>query len=1081
MSRWSVLSNLRGRLLLLMLCIIIPAFGILLYNTFETRNREIEQARTDVLTLSQLAATQQEQVVEGTRQVLLSLAQLPEVQRHNDQACSDRLQELNQQYQSYTGLGVADPDGNLWCSAIARGVGTNIANRASFQTVLATSDFAVGVYQIGAASGKPSISSCYPVLTATNQIQGVVCGGLDVNRLNDIVSQTQLPMGASLYLLDREGTVIVQSPAQDLVGQPFPVDSLRQTILTQPEGQLQLRDNDGVMRIYAYNPVSGTGDIGMHLVVGIPTEVAFGAINQRLLRDLLIMTVVSLVTLFFAWSFSSTLVVRPVRDLAEAADRLGRGDLTARPSLPASSSEIGKLSHSFDAMARALEERQAAQHKAEADLRAQREWLKITLSSIGDAVIATDVNGNITLMNPIAQTLTGWPEADAFGRPLKDVLNLVNAYTREPAKNPVDRVLREGVIVGLANHTKLIARDGTEFPIDDSAAPIKDEQGGLVGAVLIFRDITEREKAELELRLSRDQLSVILQGAADGIIVQDRTGALRYANDAAARFIGYPTAQDLMDAPRGELNRRFEIFDEAGHPFPLERLPGRLVLQGAAQASATLRYRQSDTGDERWSADQATAIFDANGQVELAINILHDITELKTTEQSQRVLAEAGRLLSSALDASTRLTSLVQMVVPALADWCAVDVLDGNESIRRVAVAHVDPEKVALARELQERYPVNIDSPTGVPNVLRTGQSEYYPTLSIETLLATTRDEEQRNLVRELKLRSVMVVPLLAHGRTLGALTFVWAESGKQYTLTDLALAEELGRRAGLALDNALLYEQTQNLNARLEQRIIERTVQLETANTQLTAEIAERRLANRNLEDSRAQLRELSAYLQAAREEERAHIAREIHDELGQVLTTLKMDLASMQRSIANGEAAPTEPLRERMKIMSQSIDSTVQMVRRLATELRPSILDDLGLAAAIEWQKGDFQSRTGIQCDLEINLDESSVGPQARIALFRIFQETLTNVARHANATLIKIRLEEGAEYLTLQVQDNGRGITADDIAKSRSFGVLGMRERVRLLNGDFDINGVPGQGTTVTVRLKREAKPDADVEIA
>ncbi len=716
----------------------------------------------------------------------------------------------------------------------------------------------------------------------------------------------------------------------------------------------------------------------------------------------------------------------------------------------------------------------ATRHRAEQALRQQREWLQTTLASIGDAVIATDVKGNVTLMNPVAQALTGWQQVEALGHPLTGVFQIINAKTRATVENPVVRVIREGTIVGLANHTRLIARDGREIPIDDSGAPIKDIAGNMLGVVLIFRDITERERSEEALRISHDQLAIVLQGAADGILAQDRTGHVRYANVAAAHLIGYPSAEALLEAPRSEILQKFEIYDEAGQPFPIDRLPGRLALQGAPQASATIRYRNIATGEEHWSADKATPVFDADGQVELVVNILHDITDLKRTELSQRLLAEVSRLLSASLDMASRLTDVARLAVPLLADWCAVDVIDKDETIQRVAVAHIDPAKVALAHELQRRYPVNIDAPRGIPRVLRTGESEFYPVISQAELEAAARNEEERQLIRDLRLSSVMIVPLMARGRTLGALSLVWAESGRHYSQADLALAEELGRRAGLAVDNARFYDESQQLNTELERRINERTAQLRASNTQLQNEAVERHQAQRQLEASQKQLRQLSAHLQAAREEERARIAREIHDELGQTLTALKIDLSGLRRSLDS----ETLLLQEKCVSMSELIDTTVQSVRRIATELRPGILDDLGLVAAIEWQLSEFQSRTGIECQLTSNLEESALGADGKTALFRIFQETLTNVARHANATSVVVNLEEGPDDVTLQVQDNGRGITESDIAKSRSFGLLGISERVHLLNGELSVHGVPGQGTTIVVHLSLGPAPTPDI---
>jgi GAF domain-containing protein len=183
---------------------------------------------------------------------------------------------------------------------------------------------------------------------------------------------------------------------------------------------------------------------------------------------------------------------------------------------------------------------------------------------------------------------------------------------------------------------------------------------------------------------------------------------------------------------------------------------------------------------------------------------------LKRGELSQRLLAQAGMALATPLDFDTRLSNVAQLVVPDLADWCAVDMLETDGTSRRLTVVHTDPAKVALAHELYQRYPPRPDEPGGLYAVLRSGQSLFYPDLSDSFLEATISDREQLAIAGQLQLRSVMIVPLAARDRTLGAITFAAAESGRRYTSLDLALAEELARRAGSALDNALLYAEAQ-------------------------------------------------------------------------------------------------------------------------------------------------------------------------------------------------------------------------------------------------------------------------------
>jgi signal transduction histidine kinase len=186
------------------------------------------------------------------------------------------------------------------------------------------------------------------------------------------------------------------------------------------------------------------------------------------------------------------------------------------------------------------------------------------------------------------------------------------------------------------------------------------------------------------------------------------------------------------------------------------------------------------------------------------------------------------------------------------------------------------------------------------------------------------------------------------------------------------------------------------------------------------------------------------------------------IHDELGQALTGLKMDVAWLQSHLD----PPQPALLAKTQAMSDLIDIIVQAVRRIATELRPGILD-LSLTATIEWQLQEFQTRSGIECQFISAADETTLDTDGATAVFRIFQETLTNVVRHAQATQVEVILEESAAFLTLQVRDNGRGISVSEIRSPKSIGLLGMQERARLRSGEVQFQGRPGEGTTVTVR--------------
>ncbi len=231
-----------------------------------------------------------------------------------------------------------------------------------------------------------------------------------------------------------------------------------------------------------------------------------------------------------------------------------------------------------------------------------------------------------------------------------------------------------------------------------------------------------------------------------------------------------------------------------------------------------------------------------------------------------------------------------------------------------------------------------------------------------------------------------------------------------------------------------------------------------------LVQDITSRKKAEEELKASREQLRSLFSYLENVREEERRRIAREIHDELAQTLTALKMDAFWLKTHLR----ADQKSLRETVDSMSGLIDETIHSVQRISAELRPRLLDDLGLVAAIEWQTQQFKIRTEIVCEVLIDADEVSPAEDVATHIFRILQEALTNVARHASATAVEVSFIQHDDELVLKIEDNGKGIAKHQILDSASIGLIGMRERVRILGGNVQILGVPGEGTTVTVKI-------------
>ena len=227
--------------------------------------------------------------------------------------------------------------------------------------------------------------------------------------------------------------------------------------------------------------------------------------------------------------------------------------------------------------------------------------------------------------------------------------------------------------------------------------------------------------------------------------------------------------------------------------------------------------------------------------------------------------------------------------------------------------------------------------------------------------------------------------------------------------------------------------------------------------------DITERKQAHVELAKRAAQMRALASHLETVREEERTRIAREIHDEFGQFLTVLKMDLAWVSRRLEIGDEK-----RERLNQAASLVDENVRRVQRLATELRPGLLDDLGLMSALDWLAQEFSKRTGLLCELNLPEHELNLNSSLNTTLFRIFQEALTNIARHAQASRVQVRLQERDQTLLLRIDDNGRGITEAELNDPHSLGLLGLHERVAQWKGDLSIRGEAGKGTTVIVQI-------------
>jgi PAS domain S-box-containing protein len=360
-------------------------------------------------------------------------------------------------------------------------------------------------------------------------------------------------------------------------------------------------------------------------------------------------------------------------------------------------------------------------------------------------------------------------------------------------------------------HTR---KDGTEVIVESRQVVTRDAQNQPIAILEINRDITERKQRERENQVrenqveeARLQLATLVESADIPIIGKTREGIVTSWNRAAERLYGY-SAEEAVGQP-------ITLIFPPDRQDEFPEIMQRITRGERVDLYETERVRKDDPILP--VSVTISPIHDSEDRIIGASTITHDITERKRIEAQEQFLTEVSKVLSSTLDYQETLANVARLVVPQLADWFAVDLANADGHLELIEIAHKDAAQVRWARELRERYPIDPDAPAGLPRVVRTGESELYPEITDEMLVAGARDEEELTLARQIGYSSAIVVPLVARGRTIGVVSFVATESGKHYDERDLDLAEEVGRRAGVALDNARLYREAQQSRDQLD------------------------------------------------------------------------------------------------------------------------------------------------------------------------------------------------------------------------------------------------------------------------
>ena len=668
---------------------------------------------------------------------------------------------------------------------------------------------------------------------------------------------------------------------------------------------------------------------------------------------------------------------------------------------------------------------------------------------------------------------------------------------------------------------RLIAADGRVVWFRDYmyAKPSPEGKNAQLRGIMV--DITEIKATEEALRESRQLLQTTLYSLRDAVFIMNlERGEILECNPAATEMFGYHREEMVGKGPR------FLHVDAAALQEFRERLAVAVTEKGYLQ-QFEFRLRRKD-GSVFPTSHTVAPLRDGRGKQTGWVSLVQDITERKRAEEALRQSEQRYRDFISHSNEGVWRLELEQPVALDLPEEESVESILQYGYVAECNVAHVRNLGLSVPEELLGKRLGDLIPPGDLgKETIESFRSAVRGGFQGRTVEFRTLDKagnpkyfsrtetpivENGRLVRvwgitrnltELKLaeerlrkseerwravfeNSAAGIALsdpastrilsanVAYRKMLGyseaelrALSFMDITYEGDREANRRLLAELLaGRRRSFEMQKRYRRKHGNLIWASIHVSLVPGTQTIPQFCMAIVEDITERRRAQEDLQHSFEQLRALTARLQVIREEERKSVAREIHDELGQALTAIKIDLASLMCELSVDQ----QQQRNRTDSILELVDQTIQSVRRIATELRPGILDDLGLVAAVEWAAEEFQARTGTRCRLDLPGDDIEMDQESATAMFRIFQETLTNVARHSNANEVGVRLAKESDDLTLEVHDNGRGIRQEQLTGGRSLGILGMRERAALLGGDLAIIGAPEKGTTVRVRIPR-----------
>lgn len=734
--------------------------------------------------------------------------------------------------------------------------------------------------------------------------------------------------------------------------------------------------------------------------------------------------------------------------------------------------------------ARLLNHRDEQKKTAEQHLMESEARFRLLVSSVKDyAIIMLDPSGHVMSWNEGAERIKGYKKEEIIGRHMSVFYTQEEIERGEPGYN-----LEQARLNGrFEQEGWRLRKDGSTFWANVIFTAVTDSQGHIMGYGKVTRDITERKKASEQIAY----MARLMEDTSDAIFSTDPSFVIRTWNKAAEMLFGF-SPEEAIGQSAGDLLRT-QMDEEVIHSIRREFLECN-YWKGEA-------YYMNKNGSILTVLLSASGVRNPKGALEGFVMVCRDFTERKKLELQ---LHQFNKELELQVAKKTaELTGIFERITDA---FIAMDKNLCYTYLNKKAGELIQRDPASLiGRYVWDVFPDAVGSDTwyafnkAMAEQKNMTNTDYYAPLDLwqENHLYPSPEGLSvfiRNVTEE-KRREKRITDY-KYALDQSSIVSVTDEKGvikyvndnfcriSRYTEEELIgkhhrIISSGYHPAWFFKDMWLTITKGKVWKGEIRNKAKDGSIYwvymtiIPFLNEKgepfeyiaLDSDISERKKAEALLDQSYQDIRQLASHLQDVREEERAGIAREIHDELGQQLTGLKMDLSWItKRPLVQDD----DELRQKVVTIMNLLDTTIKTVRRIATDLRPSILDDLGLIAAIEWQSQEFSRRSGIATEFSSSMDEFKYAPAIAIGLFRICQESLTNVARHAAASKIRISLEEENKYILLTIRDNGEGFDTRKIGGKKTLGLLGMKERTLMMGGEFRIESLPGKGTTLVVTV-------------